>query len=113
MGFYSQVQITAEQNAFGMFKDTLDKHELKYKVSGADNSRVIKLDWVKWYPHFDEVKAVEEVMHRLNETDEEGYGYKMIILNEDNTSERYFNERGVDHFYDMEVQCHISNPYDV
>ncbi|MBO6131026.1 MAG: hypothetical protein J6P28_03560 [Treponema sp.] len=113
MGFYSQVQITAEQNAFGMFKDTLDKHELKYEVSGTDNSRVIKIDWVKWYPHFDEVKAVEEVMHRLNEIYEEDYGYKMIVLNEDNTYERYCNERGDEHFYDMEVQCCIFNPYDV
>ena len=113
MGFYSQVQITAEQNAFGMFKDTLDKYKLKYEVSGTDNSRVIKIDWVKWYPDFDEVMAVEEVMHRLNETDEEGYGYKMIILNEDNTSEPYCNDRGEERFYDMEVRCYIDNPYDV
>ena len=113
MGFYSQVQITAEPKAFAMFKDVLEKNCLSYEIRGTDESQVINIDWIKWYPDFDEVKAVEDVEKKLNEIDEEGYGYKMIILNEDNTSETYCNDRGDEHFYDMEVQCYISNPYDV
>ncbi|MBP5359555.1 MAG: hypothetical protein J6Y69_10310 [Treponema sp.] len=113
MSFYSQVQITAEPDAFVMFKDTLDKHKLKYEVSGTDDSRVINIEWVKWYPEFDVVSAVDDVSHKLNDIDEEGYGYKMIVLNEDNTSETYCNNQGDSHFYDVGVQCYIDNPYNV
>lgn len=113
MGFYSQVQITAEPEAFGMFKDVLERDGLSYVVRGGDDSRVITIDWIKWYPDFDVVNAVDDVRRKLNDIDEKGYGYKMIILNEDNISETYYNDRGDERFYDMEVQCYIDNPYDV
>ena len=116
MSFYSQVQITAEPEAFAMFKDVLEKHNLIHEVrrgKGHEAPYVINIEWVKWYPEFDVVNAVDDVSHKLNDIDEEGYGYKMIVLNEDNTSETYCNNQGDSHFCDVDVQCYIDNPYNV
>ena len=72
------------------------------------------MDWVKWYPNFDEVKEVEQALRELrddefNET--EGYGFKMLILNEDDTHGEMFNLRGDEMFCDLTVRCEIDNPY--
>ena len=116
MGFYSQVQITAESKALEMFKAAVAKYEWKYNLNETDEHGVITFDWVKWYPDFDEVKDVEEVRKLLNGEDYnniDGYGYKIIVLNEDDTNEEYSNDKGDAHFYDVCIQCQIDNPYDV
>lgn len=116
MGFYSQVQITAEAGSFRMFDEVLKKHELKYKLTGTEENKVIKIDWIKWYPDFDSVKEVEDLQKKLC-TDEfdgkEGYGFKTMILNEDDSHEEYSNTRGDTVFCDLCFQSYIDNPYDV
>ena len=114
MGFYSKVQITAEEKAFRMFEEVLKAHEnLLYVLTDKDDVKVIHFDWIKWYPDFDAVKAVEDVCKKLQkqEFDKDGYGYKMLILNEDNTQEEWCNDTGDTHFCDINVQCYIDNPY--
>lgn len=114
MGFYSQVQIVSEKKAFPLFEEVFKKHNINVSITQKEDIHTILLDWVKWYPDFDEVKEVDEICGKLNTeayNEEEGYGYKIIILNEDNTTEELSNERGECEFSDFEVICDISNPY--
>lgn len=116
MGFYSYVQITAEPEALKMFKSVVSKYECTYKLNETEEHGVITFDWVKWYPDFEEVKAVEEVRKLLDTDDyncKDGYGYKIVILNEDDTHEEFSNDKGDAHFCDVCIQCYIDNPFDV
>lgn len=113
MGFQSLIQITAESAAADLFVKALEP--VKPQVdSGLEGVTVITLDWCKWYPYFSEVSRVNELVEFLdagNYNDKEGYGYKMVILNEDDTNEVFFNDRGLEIFPDFGVQVYISNPY--
>lgn len=113
MGFYSEVQITAEPKAFEMFSNAIEKFDLNFSKRQTEEYGIIAFDWVKWYPDFDCVKEVEKVMGILDceHDDETGYGYKFVILNEDDTNEERSNVRGFERFCDFCVSCSIDNPY--
>ena len=117
MGFYSEVQITACNKACEMFAKVLKEHKLNFNLFEKKESygiKVLQLDYVKWYPEFPEVKAVDEVCKKLNEeeyTKDNDYAFKMVILNEDNTTEEYSNEVGATYFCDVVTECYIKNPY--
>ena len=113
MGFYSQVQITAEPKALEMFKAAIGKYDWSYSLNESEEHGVITFDWVKWYTGFKEVQDVEEVRKLLNTddyNDTDGYGYKIMVLNEDDTHDEYSNDKGDARFYDVCVQCYIDNP---
>lgn len=114
MGFYSQVQITAEKEAFKEFDKFLKENVCYFDIHEKDDVYVISIDWIKWYPEFDEVKDINSLMDKFDTeeyTSKDGYGYKMVILNEDNTSEERSNEKGEDKFSPMTIQCYIENPF--
>ena len=113
MGFYSDVQITAESKAFEMFLKALERFGLNFSKKEIKDYGVIVFDWCKWYPDSEYVKEVEQVMNALSREhdDEKGYGYKMVLLNEDDTHEEWCNTRGFERFMDFFVSCHIDNPY--
>lgn len=113
MGFYSEVQIVAETKAFEMFLGALEKFGLNFSKKQKEGYGVISFDWVKWYSDSDYVKEVWKLMETLDleHDDEAGYGYKLVILNEDDTHEERSNTRGADRFSDFFVSCYIDNPY--
>lgn len=101
--------------AAGEFLGALNRNEIHPEVKGKGEVTVINLDWVKWYNDFPEVREVDEVCEKLckPEFDKEGYGFRMMILNEDRTTEESGNETGYGRFGDVCFECYISNPYDV
>lgn len=113
MGFYSEVQICAEKKAFDMFHEVLKKHSVVMELSEHGDVSCIRIAEIKWYSSFEVVKEVEDVCKKLHteEFDKEDYGFKMVILNEDNTYSEYYNDTGDARFCDMYITCYIENPY--
>ena len=114
MGFYSEVQIVAEKFAFEKLKPIFERNFFYIKIDERDNFGTIRLDCVKWYRDFPEVQKVNDALRELRSDDfstKEGFGFKMIILNEDDTHGEMFNLRGDEMFCDLTVRCEIDNPY--
>lgn len=119
MGFYSDVTILAQPKAYEMIMDSINKYnktsDYKFKPSSIRKGNlkslgeffVLNWNWVKWYPEYKDVKSVENVLKLLlSEHDEEmGYGYKQVIVNEDNSTEENTNMLDLDSY--LYAVCNI------
>mgnify|MGYP006320483589 CR=1 FL=1 len=61
---------------------------------------ILNWDWVKWYLEFKDVQSVESVLKNLrnNHDEKEGFGYKQVIINEDNSTEESTNMMDLDSY---------------
>ena len=118
MGYYSDVTIRCEEKAYEMFEEAWKKVNFKpcsvYEANENGNHTYI-LQWigVKWYYEFDEVESIMSVCNLLNKNNEEGYAYKCIEIGEDNATDEYANEIGLDVFADFQVIVDVSLPSDI
>lgn len=118
MGYYSDVTIRCEEKAYEMFEEAWKKVDFKpYSVYEANENgnHTYVLQWigVKWYYEFDEVEAIMSVCELLNKNNKEGYAYKCIEIGEDNATDEYANEIGLDVFEDFQVIVDVSLPSDI
>lgn len=115
MGFYSEVQIVAEESAFEKIKAILERHEICFEEhdSTLEETKAIVINEIDCYDRYEFVKEIREAFRKFDELDEdwESYGYKAIVLNEDNTTNTYFNSTGEEKFKDFCIVCTIDNPY--
>jgi hypothetical protein len=58
---------------------------------------ILHWTWTKWYRSFKDVESVLENL-RLNHDEEEGFGYKQVILNQDNSTEESSNMMDLDSY---------------
>ena len=119
MGFYSDVTILAQPKAYEMIMASIFEYnktsDYKFKPSSIrkGNSKdlgeffVLNWNWLKWYPEFKDVKSVENILKLLrSEHDEEiGYGYKQVIVKEDNSTEENTNMMDLDSY--LYAVCNI------
>ena len=116
MGFYSEVQVVAQKKALEILRPVFEREWPQADIGECDRYGSIRLDWVKWYDDFPEVKAVNEAAKRLRSeefNEQDGYGFKMVVLNEDDTHWETCNDKGDAEFYDFGVACEIENPWDL
>lgn len=119
MGFKSNVTILAQPKAYEMIINSIkeyNKNELEgeYEFTpdmierNYEDEPLYTLKWfsVKWYPHFSDVKSVNKVLQVLidEHDEEEGYGFKQVIVNEDNSTEEITNMSDLDSC--LYVICH-------
>lgn len=85
MGYRSDVGIMCQPKAYEMFKkefDTISPH----KILQRDDYHLLIWEWIKWYPDYEDIAKVEEIMDELGDhEDENGYGYKFLRLGENDT----------------------------
>jgi hypothetical protein len=119
MGFYSDVTILAQPKAYKMIMDSIKEYNKAFNYEFKPTSIrkgnlkslgeffVLNWNWVKWYPGYKDVKSVESVLNLLRgEHDEEmGYGYKQVIVNEDNSTEENTNMLDLDSY--LYAVCNI------
>lgn len=112
MGFYSDVTILAQPKAYEMIMNSIKEYNKtsdyefkpysikKGKTEDLGEFFVLNWNWLKWYPEFEDVESVESVLENLqDEHDEEiGYGYKQVIINEDNSTEENTNMQDLDSY---------------
>lgn len=119
MGFYSRVQTVAETKAYELFKAVVEKYRekdgLKPDYQEHETYGIITFDWIRWYNEYDVVAETNALIKNLQtqHADEEGYGFKQIILNEDDSTEVYTNMRGENIYVDFEILVYVENPFDV
>ena len=119
MGFMSNVTILAEPKAYEMIINSIkeyNKNELEGGIEFAPDMieknyedeplYTLKWFWVKWYPDFSEVKLINKVLQILidKHSEEVGYGFKQVIVNEDNSTEEITNMSDLDSY--LYVVCH-------
>ena len=101
MGYYSNVAIHCEEKAFGMIMESIKNHNeknrpagfadfkpdsIKVKVRNGKKEYLLFWESVKWYSDFGDIKAVEDVLKKLNkakEDDIDGYRYDFLRLGEE------------------------------
>lgn len=126
MGYRSEVVIMLESKAYEMVMDSMKKfnekeenvkngYSMKPHDEYSDNNgnRIIRWYDVKWYPSYDDVKSVENVLSELNSREGnelEGYRYKELILGEDNATEEYTNDYDWSLGYDFLISCSFDFP---
>lgn len=112
MGFYSNVTIMAQPKAYEMIMDSIKEFNKtsswtmnpssikKGNVEYLGEIYILHWTWTKWYPGFKDVQSVESVLENLrsNHDEEEGFGYKQVILNEDNSTEESTNMMDLDSY---------------
>lgn len=116
MGYRSDVTIVLEENAFKAIKESIKKYNLEssdkyysfkpHLVNIIDEKiYVIKWYYVKWYDDFKDVRSVEDVLNDLkeNHVEEDGYGFKKIIIGEDNNITEDSNNYNLDNY--LQVIC--------
>ena len=111
MGYYSHVKIVAEKAAFNRLKETILRYDWKPEIREEEDYGVITFDEIKWYESFPEIQDVINLMKFLSGINEEGFGFKMIDLGEDNAVNMDYNQRGLERFPDFDVMCYIDNSY--
>lgn len=118
MGYYSDVTIRCEEEAYKEFKQTWKEQMFKptrIYENKADGKTQYTVCWdgLKWYDYFPEVQAINEVMKWLDaeeRCDTEGYGYKFIQIGEDNATVENWNERGDCIFTDFYIVIDLNLP---
>lgn len=119
MGFKSNVTILAQPKAYEMIINSIkeyNKNELEgeYEFTPDMIERnyedeplyTLKWFWIKWYPDFSEVKLINKVLQILidKHNEEDGYGFKQVIVNEDNSAEEITNMSDLDSY--LYIVCH-------
>lgn len=85
MGYTSDVGIMCQPKAYEMFKKEFDLIG-PHKILKRGDYHLLIWEWVKWYIEFEDVAKIEEIMSKLGEhEDEDGYGYKILRIGEDDT----------------------------
>lgn len=94
MGYSSKVGIMCEPGAYYLLKEAIDNGGgLKpdtIKFDGVEDY-FLEWGWTKWYSDYPEIKAIEDVLRRLNNPKEsdpwyddfESYRYHMIRVGEE------------------------------
>lgn len=109
MSYRSNVTICCEEEAYKFLKevmDTRDTMESKPLIRKAINWYLVEYEWVKW----DYYQREHNVLKTLNEKNDEGFGYKMISIGEDNCVEILSNLRGENVFEDMSYTVCVHLP---
>jgi hypothetical protein len=118
MGYRSEVTIICESKAYEMFKNAWKKVEFKPDVIRTNGDHyAIQWSWVKRYSGYEDVKAIEEVMKKLDrepycvdDCAEEGYAYHQIEIGEDNRTEERSNDWATEVASDYYVTCSVEIP---
>lgn len=118
MGYRCEVTIMCEAKAFEMFKEAWESVDFmpdkieEIKRTDIPSDYVMVWEWVKWYPSYRDVIAIEDVCAKLcndEYTNADGYAFKKIIIGEDNMTEEVFNDKGLDEL-DMYCECYCARP---
>lgn len=78
MGYRSDVLIKCEKNAFDKIKKAYKSVDFPPEVIRRGGYYYLKWSHVKWYPEFDFVKAIENVLDDLDEEKDEAYSFIRI-----------------------------------
>lgn len=112
MGYRSDVTILAQEGAYKMIMDSIKEfnktasYEFKpYSIKTGEDGYIGKfylLTWncIKWYRDYKDVLSVESVLNELvkKHQDEKGFGFKQIIIGEDDYTEEKTNSDFLDCF---------------
>ena len=112
MGFYSKVTIMAQPKAYEIIMDSIKEFNKtsswtmnpsstkKGNIESIGEFYILHWGWTKWYLCFEDVQSVESVLEklRLDHDEEEGFGYKKVILNEDNSTGESTNMMDLDSY---------------
>lgn len=105
MGYRSDVSIRCERRIAKKIYDVVERYQLKpssIKYCARDDSYTFSWEWIKWYPEFEEISRVENI---LNESDG---AYKFVRSGEELTDiEERASEAGWD--YPLYVVISIDN----
>lgn len=115
MGYRSDVTIRCEERAFQEFKTAWEKVDFKPSTilkarEDGKYTYILEWEWVKWYQDFEEVEKITNVCRTLDGKNEDGYAYKFIRIGEDNATEEFGNETGLDEFSDFYVVVSVNLP---
>lgn len=119
MGYCCYVTILAQSKAYEMIMDSIKEYN---KTSNSDfgpdfikkgNSKelgdlfVLEWDFGEWVTEWEDVQSVKSVLKNLREEHDEemGYGYKQVILYEDNATEEDTNMSILDNY--LRIVCDI------
>ena len=92
MGYYSDVAIECGQKAYKMIKEAAEANRFSPTETFKNddtNTIIMHWKWVKWYEEFTDVKAINNVLNKLDDLDGEAednnwdYSYKITRLGED------------------------------
>lgn len=106
MGFRSDVYFKCEVKAYNMFKEIWDRtncYPTRYEA--VEDYYQFLYSFKKWYSDDPIVQEIENIMSKLESAEFDnvkGYGFKCIIVDEDDTFEQRFNSIGYtlfDNFY--------------
>ena len=87
MGYRSEVAIRCQDKAYEMFEKAWGEFTPD-KIFHQEDDHLIYWDWVKWYEDYPDISAIEKVMSKLDEVDndeaiENKTGYRFMRLGED------------------------------
>lgn len=115
MGFYSNVQVVCGKRAAETIRKAIDREEhlrgCMKEIGSNERCVVFGAEWVKWYPCSAHVEAFETALDELDATSDKDCAYRMIIINEDNSTEERNNDAGINEFCDFYAICEFNNPY--
>ena len=115
MGFYSDIQVVCGKRAAEAIQKAIDgEDDLKScmrHIGGGETCSVFGAESVKWYPGTPRVEAFESALDELDGKVGVEHAYKVLVINEDNSTEERCNEEGADAFCDFYAVCDFSNPY--
>lgn len=112
MGYRSDVTILVQPKAYELimksikdFNKTVDWSFTPNSTKKGNSSYIgdfYVLNWncVKWYSEYKDVQSVEQVLDSLmtDHQEEEGYGFKQLIIGEDNATEERTNMMDLDSY---------------
>ena len=97
MGYYSDVKVICGNKAYEELKQVWEKVHLTPNrvTSDGKSSWLIEWDYVKWYPNFEDVNAIEKTVNRI--AYDESDGIYFVRVGEDINDVEYFgNDKGYD-----------------
>lgn len=117
MSYLMKNVLVAEPEAWKLFKDGINKLVAEHPENDYYPSEV------KQYPDFyaaiwdyenhlnmaEEYGVFRSIFDKLDEKDE-GYGYKLFVIGEDNHTERYWNDRGMNYLDDITAETDVTLP---
>lgn len=88
MGYYSEVAIKCEEEAYKRFKGAFTEYFQPDEILKSGNLYVIHWNYVKWYEDFDEIEEIRKAMDELDDEGvdtRDGLGYSFMRIGEDLT----------------------------
>lgn len=130
MGYRSDVKLVISKKGYDMIAENCAKSDKEWvrnmltentiTETSKDNNNLrddaISVEWncVKWYRHFEDVSAVEDILDMLDKKVEENpellddYFYKLIAIGEDNYTTERTNDLDYEILDDFYVECRFS-----